>query len=76
VLFFAVLFFAAAFFVAILFTTFHAARDLTVAHPWQNPSDFSGDLEPGSGIDGTAPARSAPAACVVDEVNIFMIILL
>ena len=37
-------FFAAFFFVAILLTTFHAVRDLPVAHPWHQVPDDSGKL--------------------------------
>ena len=37
-------FFAAFFFVAILLTTFHAVRDLPVAHPWHQVPDRSGKL--------------------------------
>ncbi len=43
---FLVAFFAglAAFFVAIMLTTFHAVRDLPVAHSWHNSPERSGNL--------------------------------
>jgi hypothetical protein len=45
-LFFAdfLVFLAAFFFVAILLTTFHAVRDLSVAHPWHQVPDRSDKL--------------------------------
>ena len=49
---FLVAFFAglAAFFVAIMLTTFHAVRDLPVAHSWHNTPESSGNFEIALGV--------------------------